>query len=94
MARYMTLLKFTAQGVRGIKNSPSRSDDFRKACRKAGVTVETLLWTVGAYDGVLIISAEDDQQALRMIVRLAAQGNVQTETLKALDAKEFASVAK
>lgn len=94
MIRYMTLLRFTSQGAKGIKKSPSRAAAFRKACAKTGVEVETLLWTTGEYDGVLILSANDERKALSMIARLASQGNVQTQTLRAFDAKEFAAIVR
>ena len=92
MARYVSLIRFTEQGVRNLSKSPSRAVAFRKAAEKAGVTVETHLWTTGAYDGVLIVSADDDETALKQIAKLAALGNVRTETLQAFDAAEFAAI--
>lgn len=91
MARYVTLLRFTAEGTREIKKSTSRAVAFKKAAEKAGVTVETQLWTVGAYDGVLILSG-DEKNILRSITQLVALGNVQTETLPAFDADEFKAI--
>ena len=59
---------------------------------KAGVTVEAQYWTVGAYDGVLILSADKAENALRCLTELAALGNVKTETMKVFDAKEFSAI--
>ena len=92
MARYVSLLRFTPQGVKNIKQSPARAAALRKAAEKAGVKVEAQLWTVGAYDGILILNAADERKALKAIATLAAAGNVTTQTLQALDAKEFAAV--
>ena len=92
MARYVSLLKFTPQGVKSLKQSPARAAAFRKAAEKAGVTVEAQLWTAGAYDGILVLSGEDETALLSAIARLATQGDVQTETLQAYDAKEFAAI--
>ena len=91
MARYVTLIHFTDQGARNIKKSPARALAFRKAGQKAGVTIEAQLWTVGACDGVLILSGEE-RQILRSLTQLAALGNVRTETLQAFDAKEFKGI--
>ena len=88
MARYITLIRFTDQGARNIKKSPSRALAFRKAAEKAGVKVESQLWTVGTEDGVLILSG-DEQKVLRVLAQLGALGNVRTRTMQAFDAKEF-----
>jgi uncharacterized protein with GYD domain len=93
MVRYLCLLRFTSQGVRGLKKSPGRAAAFRKAAEKAGVKVETQLWTTGAYDGVLILSAANQSTVLKAITKLAATGNVTTTSLQAFDAKEFSAIA-
>jgi len=51
MARYVTLIRFTDQGARGIRNSPARALAFNKTAEKTGISVEVQLWTVGACDG-------------------------------------------
>ena len=93
MIRYVTLLRFTEQGVKNLNQSTARAAAFREAAAKAGVKVETQYWTAGAYDGLLIFSAEDETNALRCLAALAAAGNVCTETLRAFNAKEFEAVA-
>ena len=92
MIRYVTLLRFTEQGLKNLGQSTTRAADFRKAAAKAGIKVEVQYWTTGAYDGVLIFSAENESNALRCLVALAAAGNVRTETLKAFDATEFETI--
>ena len=93
MARYASLLKFTHQGVRSLKGSSARAAAFCKAAEKAGVKVEAQLWTAGEYDGILILSGDDETKVLRTIAKLAALGNVQTQTLQAFDATQFAAIA-
>ena len=88
MARYVTLIRFTDQGTRNIKKSPTRALAFKKAAEKAGVKVELQLWTVGKEDGVLILSG-DDRKVLHTLTQLAALGNVRTRTMQAFDAREF-----
>ena len=93
MVRYVALLSFTEQGVKNLKKSTARAADFRAAAAKAGVSVEAQYWTTGAYDGILIFSAEDENNALRCLAALAAAGDVRTETLRAFDAKQFETIA-
>ena len=91
MARYVTLIRFTEQGARGIEQSTGRALAFKKAAEKAGVTVEAQLWTAGSCDGLLVLNGEE-QKVLRQIAELARAGNVRTETLRAFDATEFQSI--
>jgi uncharacterized protein with GYD domain len=92
MARYVTLIRFTDQGARNIRKSPTRALAFKKAAEKAGVKVDLQLWTVGKEDGVLILSG-DDRKILRTLTQLAALGNVRTRTMQAFDAREFTAIA-
>jgi uncharacterized protein with GYD domain len=94
MAKYISLLRFTEQGARNIQESIDRAHEFGKAAAKAGVTIEGQYWTLGAYDGVLILSAESDAMALHCLVELAAQGYVRTETLQAFTDQGFSQIVK
>ena len=91
MARYVSLIRFTDQGARAISKSTARALAFKKAAEKAGIAVEAQLWTVGACDGVLILSG-DEKNVLRCLTQLAALGNARTETMQAFDAKEFKAI--
>ena len=92
MPRFLTLINFTEQGMRNFKDTTKRADAFVKKAKEAGVTVNTVLWTVGAYDGAVLFDAPDEQTAAGLMVSLAAQGNVRTQTLRAFDREEIAGV--
>ncbi len=89
MTRYISLLRFTEKGAKNLKASTSRAHSFDKITAQAGVKIGSQYWTLGAYDGVLILSAESEQKILRCLSRLASQGNVRTETMQAFIDKEF-----
>ena len=93
MIRYLTLIRFTEQGAKNIAQSVKRAGAFLKAASKTRVKVESQYWTTGAYDGVLILSAENEKALLRCLSSLSAEGNVHTESLRALDAKEFEAIS-
>ena len=93
MTRYLTLLRFTEQGGKAIKKSTARAAAFADAAAKAGVKIESQYWTTGAYDGAIVLSAQDETRALQCLAALAAAGNVRTETLRAYDAGEFDAIA-
>jgi uncharacterized protein with GYD domain len=92
MARYITMLRFTEQGAKNIKNSTSRAHTFADLAAKAGVKVEALYWTTGSYDGAIILNG-DSEKVLHALTELAALGNVRTQTLQAFTDKEFEAIA-
>ena len=94
MANYISLLRFTEQGARNIKKSIKRAHDFEKVAAKAGVKIEGQYWTLGAYDGVLILSADTEEKALHCLAELAAQGNVRTETMQAFTDSGFDGIVR
>jgi len=94
MARYIALLKYTEQGARNIKKSTTRAHSFDKLAAKSGVTVDGQFWTMGRYDGVLIVSADHEKKVLHLLTELAALGNVRTETLRAFVDSEFDQIVR
>ena len=92
MACYIALLRFTEQGAKDLKQSTKRAHKFDKTAKKAGVKIEGQYWTMGAYDGVLIIRADSEKKALHMLTELAATGAVRTKTLQAFTDKEFDAI--
>ena len=95
MPTYITLAKFTDQGIRTIKDSPKRAEAFRTVCEKLGGRVKGLYWTMGRYDVVAIVEAPDDVTMNAILYSLGALGNVRTETLRAFTRQETdAAVAK
>lgn len=89
MARYIVLLTFTEQGAKALKKSTNRAHQFDKLATKSGVKVEGQFWTIGRYDGALILSADDSQRILHLLATLASLGNVRTESLQAFTDSEF-----
>ena len=92
MARYITLLRFTEQGAKDLKASTNRAHTFDEIAAKAGVKIEGQYWTLGVYDGVLILTADSETKILRCLAQLASQGKVRTETMQAFIDKEFEAI--
>ena len=92
MPKFLTLINFTEQGVKNFKDTAKRADAFTKKAKEAGVTIHHLLWTVGAYDGAILFDAPDEQTAAGLLVTLASQGNVRTQTLRAFDREDIGGV--
>jgi len=92
MPTYIALMKYTEQGIAGVKESPGRLDSGRKVFKKLGVKIKDTYLTMGRYDLVCLVEAPDDETFARVMLTLGSQGNVQTETLKAFSEAEFRKI--
>lgn len=92
MAKYISLVRWTQQGVAHVKDSPNRLDAGRKAFKEIGVEIKQLHMTMGRYDLIMLLEAPSDDAVASALLSLAAQGNVQTETLKAWDEDEYRKI--
>ena len=91
MAINISLVNYTDQGIRGIKESPKRAQAFRELARKHGVSVRDLYWTTGQFDMVVIVEGADEALTA-VLLSVAKLGNVRTQTLRAMDAETFQRV--
>lgn len=92
MPIYISLLRWTQQGVANAKDSPKRLDAGREAFKKLGVEIKDTYLTMGRYDLVCVIEGRDDESVARALISLGAQGNVQTETLKAWNEADYRKI--
>jgi uncharacterized protein with GYD domain len=91
MAINVSLVNFTDQGVRNIKDSPQRARAFRELCKQQGVQVRELLWTTGPYDIVAITEGPEDALTA-VLLSVAKLGNVRTQSMRAMDQEAFQRV--
>lgn len=87
MATYITLLKFTDQGIRNVKESPKRFAVAIKLAKSMGVTIRQGYWTMGQYDLVIIAEGAEDAIATWMF-KVGSLGNVTSSTMRAFTADE------
>jgi uncharacterized protein with GYD domain len=89
MATFITTIKFTQQGIKGIDESTKRAAALKTAAKKLGVKVKDIFWTMGDYDGLLILEAPDDETVTTVLLHLGSLGNVHTTTVRAFTAAEM-----
>jgi uncharacterized protein with GYD domain len=92
MAKYISLVKYTAKGIENVKESPNRLDAFKQLCESMGATVEGFYLTMGRYDIVLIVDAPNPETAAKVILTTTSAGAVSTETLPAFTEEEYRKV--
>jgi uncharacterized protein with GYD domain len=85
MPTYVTLMKFTDQGIKGVKGTVDRTRQNRAAIEKAGGRMSSIYWTQGEYDLVAITDWPDEETATAFLIQLGMSGNVRSETLRAFD---------
>jgi len=92
MATFISTVKFTEQGIKAIGETTKRSSSLKAVAKKMGIKVKDIYWTLGAFDGLLIFEAPDDETATALLLHLGSLGNVQTTTARAFTAAEMDKV--
>jgi uncharacterized protein with GYD domain len=92
MPTYILLVRWTTQGLQKIKESPSRLEAGKKAFEAAGIKLKAFYMVMGQYDQVSLAEAPDDATMAKGLLRLASQGNLQTETLRAFTEDEYKKI--
>jgi uncharacterized protein with GYD domain len=91
MATFITLVNFTDQGIKTVKESPDRFNAFKAMAEKAGVTVKSVHWTIGRFDLVTVVEGSDEAYTSALL-KLGSLGNVRTETLRGFSPDEFKKI--
>jgi uncharacterized protein with GYD domain len=94
MPTYVTLFKWTEQGVKDIKNAPARFAAAKKLVEEGGGKTLGLYVTMGDWDIVAITEGPSDEAASAAILSIASKGNSRTVTMRAFTEAEFAGILK
>jgi uncharacterized protein with GYD domain len=92
MPTYVSLINWTDQGIKNFKDTTKRAKDAEAAMGKLGVRFQSILWTVGPYDIVAVVEADDDEGATAALLALGAQGNLRSTTMRAYNADEMSRI--
>jgi uncharacterized protein with GYD domain len=92
MTTYICLIQLTDQGIRNIKDTVKRGDAAMAEAEKMGMKIVEELWTMGAYDAVVVLEAPDDETMSAFILKIGALGNVKGQTLRAFRRNEMEQI--
>ncbi|MCI0444029.1 GYD domain-containing protein [bacterium] len=92
MPTYISLLRYTEQGIKNIKESPARLDGVRDLFKTLGADLKAFYLVTGKYDAVCISEAPDDATVGKLLLSLGSKGNVRTETFRAFTEDEFRKI--
>lgn len=92
MATYISLLRYTQQGMQSIKEGPGRLDAAKEAFRKMGAEIKGYYLVTGQYDAVVVTEGPDDETATKLALMIGAQGAVRTETMRAFPEDQYRDI--
>ena len=85
MGLYVTLVNYTEQGIKAVKDSPGRIDAAKQLAAGLGGEMKSLYLTMGAYDMVAISEFPSDEAAAKFSLAMGSRGNIRTTTMQAFD---------
>jgi uncharacterized protein with GYD domain len=92
MSTYLVLMNWTDAGAKAAADTTDRYEAAKGDLEQRGVTFKDIYWTAGPYDIVAVVEAADDETASAALLRLGAQGNLRTTTMRAFTADEMRGV--
>jgi uncharacterized protein with GYD domain len=92
MAMYVSLVQFTDQGIRNVKDTIKRSEAAMADAEKMGMKIVEAFWTMGAYDVVVLLDAPDDETMTAFAAKVGSLGSVRTQTMRAFRKEEMEGI--
>jgi uncharacterized protein with GYD domain len=89
MSTYIMLTRLTPDGVKTIKDNPSRVQEVNREVEQLGVKVLNQWVTLGEYDFVTVVDAPDEKTMAKLSVEMGSRGTVMNETMTAIEVEEF-----
>jgi uncharacterized protein with GYD domain len=93
MPRYVTLIRYTQQGIETFKDLEGRLEETRRVGEEHGARLVDFYLTMGQYDAVVVSDAPDDETIAKLALAAGGRGNVRTETLRAFTEDEAKRIA-
>jgi uncharacterized protein with GYD domain len=92
MGMYVSLIKFTDQGIHNIKDTLKRHEAAMAEAEKMGMRIIEPFWTMGAYDVVVLLDAPDDETMTAFALKVSSMGSVKTHTMRAFRKEEMEGI--
>ena len=89
MPTYISLVRYTDQGMRSIKESPKRLDAAKSAFKAMGGELKQWYLVMGRYDAVVISELPNDETARKIDLAIASLGSIRTEGFRAFTEQEY-----
>ena len=94
MPHYISLMRWTSQGLAGLPRWRERVEEGERVIEDAGGTLIGVYVTLGRYDVVEIFEAPDDSVAVEILMKLQRYGAEHTETLRGFTREEAEQIVR
>jgi len=94
MPIYVTLWKYTKDGLVDMNNTPDRYEAVKKIISDAGGKLVSIYGLVGEYDVITTIEMPDEKVAASTILKICSKGRITSQTMTALSIDDFLKIAK
>ena len=94
MPVYVTLFKWTDQGIKSVKEAPARIEQSIKQAQELGGKPLGIYVTLGEYDLVSVMEWPSDEAAATTALAISSRGNARTMTMRAFTATELVQIAR
>jgi uncharacterized protein with GYD domain len=92
MATYISLVRWTDQGIRNVKESPARLEAAKELFRSQGAEMKQFYLVQGSYDMIVVFEAPDDETVARAALAVGSRGSSRTETFRAFTEDEYRGI--
>ena len=94
MPTYVTLWKYTKDGLMDIKKTPQRFEIVKKIIEKAGGKLLSIYGLIGEYDLITVMELPDEKAAFSTILKICSTGRITSQTMTALSIDDFLKITK
>jgi uncharacterized protein with GYD domain len=89
MATFISMLSWTDQGIRSVKDTPKRVQAAKEAAKKFGIEFKQIYLTSGEFDILAISEAPHYDNVAKFAMATGMAGNVRTRTIRAWPESEM-----
>ncbi|MCK5186026.1 MAG: GYD domain-containing protein [Deltaproteobacteria bacterium] len=94
MSTYVTLWKYTKDGLIDMRKTPERFEVVKKIINDAGGKLLSIYGLIGEYDVITIMEVPDEKVAASTILKICSKGRITSQTMTALTIDDFLKIAK
>ena len=94
MPHYISLMRWTSQGMAGLPAWRERVEEGERIIQASGGSLIGVYVTLGRYDVVEIFEAPNDELAAEILMKLQRHGAEHTETLRAFTREEAEAIIR
>lgn len=82
MATYVTLYRYTDEGMKNIKKAPELAKEWEAQAKQLGVQIKALYWLQGPWDAITIVESDNEEAVNGLLYAIGQQGYLRSETMR------------